>query len=58
LCRSKVKWSVENDWAKIILSDETKVEIGADKKKIMYEGKNDEQLHPACDGVVPNKTET
>jgi len=31
-CRSKVNWCVENDWAKIIFSDETKVEIGVDKK--------------------------
>jgi hypothetical protein len=38
LCWSKVNWFVENNWAKIIFSDETKVEIGADKI-IMYGGR-------------------
>ena len=52
-CRSTVNWSVENDWAKIIISDETKVEIGADKKMSVW--KKDERLHPDCVGVVPNK---
>lgn len=33
-CHAKLHWRVENDWAKIIFSDETKVEIGADKKNI------------------------
>ena len=36
-CRSKVNWSVENDWAKIIFSDEKKVQIGADKNKLCME---------------------
>ena len=36
-CRSKVNWSVENDWAKIIFSDETKVEISAYKKNVCLE---------------------
>ena len=34
-CRSKINLSFENDWAKIIFSDETTVEIGADKKLCM-----------------------
>jgi hypothetical protein len=28
----KIKWSVENDCDKIIFSDETRIEVGADKK--------------------------
>ena len=30
-CRAKINWSVENDLAEIIFSDETKVEVGAEK---------------------------
>jgi len=53
-CRSKVNWSVENDWAKIIFSDETKVEVGADKNIYVWR-KKDEWLHSDCVSVVPNK---
>ena len=31
-CSLKIKWSVENDCDKIIFSDETRIEVGADKK--------------------------
>jgi hypothetical protein len=34
----KINWSVENDCAKIIFSDEAKIEVGADKK-YMYGGR-------------------
>ena len=37
-CSLKINWSVENDCDKIIFSDETKVEIGANKI-IMYGGR-------------------
>jgi hypothetical protein len=35
-CRSKVNWSLENDWDKIIISDQAKEEIGADKKMYVW----------------------
>ena len=56
-CSLKINWSIENECAKIIFSDEAKIEVGADKKNICME-EEDERLHPYCVGVVPNKEET
>ena len=51
--RLKLHWTVPNQWSKVIFSDETKVEIGVDRKIYVWRTK-DERLHPDCVGVVAN----
>ncbi|PJE77336.1 hypothetical protein CI610_03746 [invertebrate metagenome] len=52
-CRTKLQWTVPNQWSTVIFSDETKIEIGADRKVFVWR-QNNERLHPDCVGVVKN----
>lgn len=36
-CRTKLHWNVNNDWARVIFSDETKIENGTDRKVYVLE---------------------
>ena len=49
-CRSKLMWTVRNHWKKVIFSDETKIEIGNNRKVYVWR-KVDERLRPECNGL-------
>ena len=44
-CRSNLMWTVRNNWKKVIFSDETKIEIGNNRKVYVWR-KVDERLRP------------
>ena len=44
-CRSNLMWTVRNHWKKVIFSDETKIEIGNNRKVYVWR-KVDERLRP------------
>ena len=50
LCRSKLMWTVRNHWKKVIFSDETKIEIGNNRKVYVWR-KVDDRLRPECNGL-------
>lgn len=52
-CRTKLHWNVQENWSRIIFSDETKIEIGNDSKVYVWR-RSDERFHSDCVGVVPN----
>ena len=54
-CRSHIKWTVQQNWSKVIFSDETQVVIGADKKAYVWRT-NEEKWKPRCLGVYSDKT--
>jgi hypothetical protein len=43
-------WTVRNHWKKVIFSDETKIEIGNNRKVYVWR-KVDERLRPECNGL-------
>ena len=49
-CRAKQQWTVQNQWKKVIFSDETKIEIGNDQKVYVWR-KSNERLRPECNGM-------
>jgi hypothetical protein len=44
-------WTVRNHWKKVIFSDETKIEIGNNRKVYAWR-KVDEILRPECNGLA------
>ena len=53
-CRSKLMWTVRNHWKNVIFSDETKIEIGNNRK--VYVWRNvDERLRPECNGLYQGR---
>ena len=53
-CRSKLMWTVRNHWKKVIFSDETKIEIGNNRKVYVWR-KVDERLRPECNGLYQGR---
>jgi hypothetical protein len=53
-CRSKLMWTVRNHWKKVIFSDETKIEIGNNRKVYVWR-KVDEKLRPECNGLYQGR---
>lgn len=49
-CRQKLHWNVQNNWSRVIFSDETKIIIGEDKKIYVWR-KSDERLMGECTGI-------
>lgn len=49
-CRSKLAWTVEENWSKVIFSDEMKVVLGKDRKVHVWR-KPGERFQPACLGM-------
>jgi hypothetical protein len=47
-------WTVRNHWKKVIFSDETKIEIGNNRKVYVWR-KVDERLRPECNGLYQGK---
>ena len=53
-CRSKLMWTVRNHWKKVIFSDETKIEIGNNRKVYVWR-KVDDRLRPECNGLYQGR---
>ena len=53
-CRSKLMWTVRNHWKKVIFSDETKIEIGNNRKVYAWR-KVDDRLRPECNGLYQGR---
>ena len=49
-CRSRLHWTVQNYWKKVIFSDETQIVIGKDNKVYVWR-KDDEIYSPQCVGA-------
>ena len=47
-------WTVRNHWKKVIFSDETKIEIGNNRKVYVWR-KVDERLRPECNGLYQGR---
>ena len=47
-------WTVRNHWKKVIFSDETKIEIGNNRKVYVWR-KVDEKLRPECNGFYQGR---
>jgi len=52
-CREKLQWTVDNNWSHIIVSDETKIVDGTNRKVNIWR-KDEERLRPECLGVQPD----
>ena len=48
-CRTKLKWTVNENWCKVIFSHETKIVLGKDRKVYVWR-KPDEKYRPECVG--------
>lgn len=53
-CRQKLCWTVENNWSKVIFSDETKVVLGKDKKSYVWR-KSNKRLPGECTGMLKDR---
>jgi hypothetical protein len=47
-------WTVRNHWKKVIFSDETKIEIGNNRKVYAWR-KVDDRLRPECNGLYQGR---
>jgi hypothetical protein len=47
-------WTVRNHWTKVIFSDETKIEIGNNRKVYVWR-KVDDRLRPECNGLYQGR---
>ena len=46
-CRTKLKWTVNENWCKVFFSDETKIVLGKDRKLYVWR-KPHEKYRPEC----------
>ena len=53
--RSHIHWKTEEDWSRIIFSDETQVVIGQDKRFYVWRT-NEEKWRPRCLGIYKEKS--
>ena len=49
ICREKSGWSINENWKKVIFSDETQVVVGQNKKLFQWR-KDEEKYLPQCVG--------
>jgi hypothetical protein len=50
----ELMWTVRNHWKKVIFSDETKIEIGNNRKVYVWRKVN-ERLRPECNGLYQGR---